>query len=84
METPESQALVNAACQQVESVSLDQMVLEERRKLLQDQTKYECMKQKHAQVPRKPKMISVVQLQQELKELQSKYGQLCSKLETQE
>ena len=84
METPESQAIVNAACQQVESVILDQMALEERLKLKQDQTRYETMKQKRAQVPRKPKTISVVQLQQELKELQLKYGQLCSKLDNKE
>ena len=45
MATPQSQAIVNAACQQVESVILDQMALEERLKLKQDQTRYECMKQ---------------------------------------
>ena len=88
MQTPKSQAIVNAACQQLESVILDQMIQEERLKLKQDQTKYEFMKQERqgerAQVPRKPKTLSVVQLQQELKELQSKYRQLCSKLESQE
>ena len=41
MQTPESQAIVKTACQQVESVILDQMIQEERMKLKQDQTRYE-------------------------------------------
>lgn len=32
--------------------------------------------------PNKPKKSTVAQLQQELAELQSKYAQLCTKLET--
>ena len=88
MQTLESQAIVNAACQQVESVILDQMIQEERLKLKQDQARYELMKQERqserARVPRKPKTMSVLQLPQELKALQTKYGQLCSKLENKE
>ena len=88
MQTPESQAIVKTACQQVESVILEQMIQEERLKLKQDQTRYEVMKQERqserARVPRKPKTMSVLQLQQELKALQAKYGQLCSKQENQE
>lgn len=33
----EAQAIVNAACDQVQCVILDQMVLEEQKKLTQDQ-----------------------------------------------
>ena len=88
MQTRKSQAIVKAACQQVESVILDQMIQEERMKLKQDQTRYEVMKQERqserARVPRKPKTVSVLQLQQELKALQAKYEQLSSKLENQE
>ena len=88
MQTPESQAIVKAACQQVESVILEQMIQEERLKLKQDQTRYEVMKQERqserARVPRKPKTMSVLQLQQELKALQAKCGQLCNKQEHQE
>lgn len=32
---------------------------------------------------RKPQMLTVMQLQQELADLQSKYAQLCSKLDNQ-
>ena len=45
MDFPESQAIVNAACQQVECVILDQMVLDEERKLTEDQTSYQTLKQ---------------------------------------
>ena len=41
---PESQAIVNAACGQVHSVILDQMMIEEEKKLKQDETKYQSMK----------------------------------------
>ena len=87
MSTPESQALVNAACQQVECVVLDQMVLEEERKLKQDQTECQSLKEERqaelSQVQRKkPKMMTALELQQELKELQAKYSELCSKLES--
>ena len=86
METPESQVFVNTACEQVESVILNQMAVEEELKLREDQTRYQAMKQERAgertQVPRKP--ITVVELQQELKDLQSKYTELCSKLDSKE
>lgn len=88
MGTPESQTLVNTACQRVESVILEQMIREEKLKLNQDQTRYECMKKERqrerTQVPRKPKTMSIVELQQELKELQLKYGELCRKVENKE
>ena len=85
MYTPESQAIVNAACQQVECVILDRMVVEEELKLTEDQSSYQALKQERkvelSPVPRKPKMLTVLQLQQELKDLQSKYTELCSKLD---
>ena len=37
MNSSEAQAIVNAACDQVQCVILDQMVLEEQKKLTQDQ-----------------------------------------------
>lgn len=87
MSTPESQAIVDAACQQVECVILDQMTLEEELKLKQDQATCQSMKEERefelSKVPRKPKMLSVVQLRQELTDLQSKYSELCSKLDKQ-
>ena len=91
METPEAQTIVNAACQQVERIMLDQMIQEQEQKLAQDQDSYQTMRKQRegvrqtskgkAQPPRKSTMV---QLQQELKELQSKYTELCSKLANQE
>ena len=84
METPESQAVVNAACEQVHCVILDQMILDEEKKLLQDQTSYQAMKKERestrSQLPRKPQKLSVAQLMQELTDLQSKYAQLYQQL----
>ena len=73
MDSPESQAVVNAACEQVHFVILDQMILDEEKKLEQDQTSYQTMKKERegerSQLPRKPKTLSVAQLMQELTEL---------------
>ena len=84
MDSPESQAVVNAACEQVHFVILDQMILDEEKKLEQDQTSYQTMKKERegerSQLPRKPKTLSVAQLMQELTELQSKYAQLYHQL----
>ena len=46
MESPETQAVVNAACEQVHCVILDQMILDEERKLTQDQDMYQTLKNK--------------------------------------
>ena len=86
MSTPESQAIVNAACQQVECVVLDQMIAEEEMKLKQDQTECQSLKKEReadlSQTQRKkPKMMTALELQQELKELQAKYSKLWDKLE---
>ena len=90
MTSPEAQANVNAACQQVERVILDQMIQEQELKLKQDQDSCQTMKKQresHRQQfkpPQNPKKSTVVQLQRELKELQLKYTRLCSKLDIQE
>ena len=84
MSFPEAQAIVNAACDQVQSVILDQMIKEEEKK---DQDSYQTMRKQREgdcqqlKAPKKPKKPTVAQLQQELADLQSKYTQLCSKLE---
>ena len=87
MESPETQTVVNAACEQVHCVILDQMILDEEKKLEQDQTSYQVMKTERegerAQLPRPPKKISITQLKQELAELQSKYVQLYQQLNNQ-
>ena len=87
MESPESQAVVNAACEQVHSVSLDQVILDEEKKLVQDQTSYQTMKKERAcersqllKTSKKPQKLSVTQLMQELTDLQSKYTRLCNQL----
>ena len=87
MESPETQAVVNAACEQVHCVILDQVTLDEEKKLTQDQTSYKTMKKEREgersqllKTPRKPKKFTVAKLMQELTDLQSKYTQLCSQL----
>ena len=88
MSSPEAQAIVNAACDQVQCVILDQMVQEEEKKLSRDQDSYQTLKDQRQgdrqkfKTPKKPKKPTVAQIQQELAELQSKYTQPCSKLET--
>ena len=60
------------------------MILDEEKKLTQDQTSYEALRKERegerSQLPRKLKKLSVTQLMQELTELQSKYAQLWSQL----
>ena len=87
MDSLESQAVVNAACQQVECVILDQMILDEEKKLTQEQAEYQALKElrlsERSQLvkpSKKPKKMSVAQLRLELADLQSKYAQLCQQL----
>ena len=87
MESPETQAVVNAACEDVHCVILDQMILDEEKKLVQDQDNYETMKKQREcersqllNTSKKPQKLSVAQLMQELTDLQSKYIQLCNQL----
>lgn len=88
MSSPEAQAIVNTACDQVQCVILDQMIQEEQKKLTQDQDMYQTLlvqqqgDRQQLKKPKKPKKSTVAQLQQELAELQSKYAELCTKLET--
>ena len=90
MDTPEAQNVVNAACEEVNKIILDQMIQEQECQLKQDQDCYQTLKKvrqdqrqasKATQIPKKTPMMTVVQLQQELRDLQSKYMELCSKLE---
>ena len=87
MYTAESQAIVNAACQQVESVIFDQTTLDEEMKLSEDKNLYQTMKEERnlSQKPRNPTRMAVMVgvLQQELKDLQSKYNELYTKLDNQ-
>ena len=87
MDSPESQAVVNAACEQVHCVILDQMILDEEKKLVQDQTSYQAMKKEREgeraqllKTARKSQKLSVTQLMQELTDLQCKYAQLYQQL----
>ena len=84
MDSPESQAVVNAACEQV---ILDQMLLDKEKKLLQDQTSYQAMKKEREgeraqllKTARKSQKLSVTQLTQELTDLRCKYAQLYQQL----
>ena len=87
MESPETQAIVNAACDQVHCVILDQMILDEENKLTQEQSEYHAMKKERegersqlVKTTRKPQKMSVAQLRQELADLQSKYAQLYQQI----
>lgn len=84
MNTPEAQTIVNTACDQVQGVILDQMIQEQE--LKQDQDSYQAIRQqregvrqqcKATQFPKRakkePQTPTVLQLQQELRDLQSKY-----------
>ena len=77
MSSPEAQNIVNAACDQVQ-----------QRKLTEDQDSYQALldqrqgDRQQLKKPQKSKKPTMAQVQQELTELQSKYAQLCTKLET--
>ena len=90
METPETQAVVNEACQQAEKVLIAQRIQEYERKLQQDRTSLQTLKETRRQqrqqriaskvTNKPPKKVSVSQLQQELRDLQTKYTELSQKL----
>ena len=67
---------------------LDQMIQEEQKKLTEDQDSNQALlvqrqgDRQQLKKTQKAKKSTMAQLQQELTELQSKYAQLCSKLET--
>ena len=64
------------------------MIQEEQKKLTQGQDSYQVLldqlqdDRQQLKKPKKPRKSTMAQLQQELAELQSKYAQLCTKLET--
>ena len=74
MMTPESQKIVTSAYQQAQHVLMEQMVVEEEKKLLKLQERFKFRKQ-----PRKPSIKKVLK---DLRELQEKYNQVCQVLET--
>ena len=86
MDTPEAQTIVNEACQQVDKVILGQMIQEQALKLKQDQDSFQTLKKERqeqrkqckATVKKEPTML---QLQRELRDLQSKYTLLYQKME---
>ena len=87
MNSPDLQTVVNAACQRVECVVLGQMLVDEEKKLTQEQAEYQTLKElrlrERSQVvktPREPKKMSVALLRLELADLQSKYAQLYEQL----
>jgi len=93
MNTSEGQAIVNEACEQVQKVILDQMLVEEQQKLMQEHALFETLKEEQLtervprkksepRQPRKPKKSSVAQLREELTLLQTSVAQLCSLLDT--
>ena len=89
MNSPEAQRIVNAACDQVQCVILEQMIQEEEKKLADDRDSYQALKvqrqgdrQQHLKTVKKPKKPTVAKLMQELADLQAKYTQLCKQLET--
>ena len=98
MNTPEAQNVVNAACEEVNKIILDQLIQEQTLKLKQDQDCYQtlkkvCQGQRQAskattktlnKEPKKTPMVTVLQLQQELKDLQTKYMKLEQTLKKQE
>ena len=79
--------MVNAACEQVHCVILDQMILDEEKKLTQEQAEYQILKEQRLseraqllKTSKKLQKMSVAQLRQEITDLQSKYAQLYQQL----
>ena len=78
---------MNAACEQVHCVILDQMILDEEKKLTQEQAEYQILNEQRLseraqllKTSKKLQKMSVAQLRQELTDLQSKYAQLYQQL----
>ena len=78
---------MNAACEHVHCVILDQMILDEEKKLTQEQAEYQILKEQRLseraqllKTSKKLQKMSVAQLRQELTDLQSKYAQLYQQL----
>ena len=93
MNTSEGHAIVNEACEQVQKLILDQMLVEEQQKLTQEQEMFQTLREQQlteqprpkrvdSKKPKPPKKSSVTQLQEELTLLQSSVAQLCSLLDS--
>ena len=91
METPEAQALVNEACQQVEKIMMDQRIQDCERKLQGDRASLQTLKETRREQRQQSKADkqqsktrktepTVLQLQRELRDLQAKYTELSQKL----
>ena len=65
MKTPQGQALIHEACDEVQKIMLIQMVEEERQALAQAQKEYKSLQEK------KPKEETIKTLQKELKSLRA-------------
>ena len=63
MNSPEAQAVANAACDQVQCVILDEMILDDDKKLTEDQESYDVLKvqrqgdRQHLKKPKKPRNL---------------------------
>ena len=96
VETPEGQAKVKEALQQVGQAILMEKVQDYERKLQGDRASLQALKEtrrkqrqqkitdKATQTPKPSKKVSMSQLQQELRDLQAKYTELAEKLIKQE
>ena len=90
MESPKAQEVINDACQRVDKIILEHMIQDQVENLNQDQASLDLLKKEQHKAKAKPKtnpkkaMITVLQLQQELKDLQAKYTELSQKLMKQE
>ena len=85
MDTPESQTIVNQACQQADQVILDQRIQDYERKLQQDRASLQSLKEARREERQQHKTRkvepTVLQLQQELRDLRSMYKELSQKVE---
>ena len=87
MDTPEAQKVVDAACDQVQCVILDQKILELEKKLKEDQVTCQSLMEQRCQdrqhlIPKKPPKLTIAKLKAELADLQQKYAELSTKVET--
>lgn len=93
MSYPEFQKIMHAACDQVQCVIPDVMIQEEEKKVMEGQeTRKTILTQRQSdrqhltvKKPKKFKKLTLAQLAQfQFNELQQKYAQLCTIIETRE
>ena len=75
MKTPEGQALIHEACDEVQKIMLIQMVEEERQAVAQAQKEYQSLQ--------KPKEDTIKSLRKELKSLRAQLSKLQTPVNTQ-